>query len=102
MKLRPGQQLASTVDGTRMIVVRAPGAEVELSCGGVPMVDAGQAAAPTATADPARQDGTLLGKRYCDEELGIELLCTKPGVGTVEVNGVALPVKAAKPLPASD
>ena len=102
MRLRPGQQVASTVDGTRMIVVRAPAAEVELRCGGAPMVDAGQAAAPTATADPALRDGTRLGKRYADEDLGIELLCTKPGEGTVEANGVALPVKDAKPLPASD
>ncbi|WP_395109910.1 hypothetical protein [Actinomadura sp. SCN-SB] len=103
MKLRPGQQVASTVDGTRMIVVRAPAEEIELSCGGAPMVDAKQAAAaPIGTADPARQGGTLLGKRYADEDLGIELLCTKPGEGTVEANGVALPVKDAKPLPASD
>jgi hypothetical protein len=102
MKLRPGQQLASTVDGTRMVVVRAPSADVAVSCGGAPMVDAKEAAGPAAAADPARQDGTLLGKRYADEDLGIELLCTKPGEGTVEVDGAALPVKAAKPLPASD
>jgi hypothetical protein len=102
MKLRLGRQVASIVDGTRMIVVRAPAKEVELNCGGAPMVDAKQATALTATADPARQAGTLLGKRYADEDLGIELLCTKPGDGTVEVNGVVLPVKDAKPLPASD
>jgi len=101
MKLRPGQQLASTVDGTRMIVVRAPAAEVAVSCGGAPMVDAKEEAAP-GTADPARQDGTLLGKRYASEDLGIELLCTKPGEGTVEVDGTPLPIKDAKPLPASD
>ncbi|GAA0556260.1 hypothetical protein [Actinomadura livida] len=101
MKLRPGRQLASAVDGTRMVVVRAPAEEVEVTCGGRPMVDAAEAPAPTA-ADPARQDGTLLGKRYADEALGIELLCTKAGQGTVEVNGAALPVKEAKPLPASD
>ncbi|RSN64345.1 hypothetical protein [Actinomadura sp. WAC 06369] len=102
MKLRPGQQLASTVDGTRMIVVRAPAAEVEVRCGGAPMTDAAAAGEPTAAADPARQDGTLLGKRYADDGVGIELLCSKPGTGTVEVDGTPLPVKAAKPLPASD
>ena len=102
MKLRPGQQVASTVDGTRMVVVRAPAEEVELRCGGAPMVDAAEAAEPAAAPDPDRRDGTLLGKRYADEGLGIELLCTKPGTGTVEVNGTALPIKSAKPLPASD
>ncbi|TDC72012.1 hypothetical protein E1200_00130 [Actinomadura sp. GC306] len=103
MKLRPGLQLASAVDGTRMVVVRAPAEEVEVTCGGAPMADAAQAAAPApGSADPARRAGTLLGKRYADEALGIELLCTKAGEGTVEVNGAALPVKDAKPLPASD
>lgn len=102
MKLRPGSQLASAVDGTRMVVVRAPAEEVEVTCGGAPMAEAGQAAPPAAAPDPARQGGTLLGKRYADEALGIELLCTKAGEGTVEVDGVALPLKEAKPLPASD
>lgn len=32
----------------------------------------------------------------------MEVLCTKPGQGTLALNGVPLPLKAAKPLPASD
>jgi hypothetical protein len=102
MKLRPGQQVASVVDGTRMIVVRAPAEEIVLTCGGADMVDAKQAATNGAQADPAQRDGTMLGKRYADDDLGIELLCTKGGEGTVAANGVPLPLKAAKALPASD
>jgi len=103
MKLRPGQQVVSTIDDTKMIVVRAPEQDVVLTCGGVEMVDAKSAKPGVAgTADPQQMGGTVLGKRYTDEELGLELLCTKPGSGTVAVNGVPLTFKEAKPLPASD
>ena len=47
-------------------------------------------------------EGTKLGKRYVDEELGLELLCTKPGEGSLGVSGRALTLKGAKPLPSSD
>lgn len=103
MKARIGQTLASTVDATTVIVVRAPGDELMITCGGAAMVDPrGPAAGREGTADPAQQGGSLLGKRYADEKLGLELLCTKSGPGTLAVNGSALPLKAAKPLPASD
>lgn len=55
-----------------------------------------------AAIDPALSDGTQLGKRYADEGVGIEVLCTKPGTGTLTVNGDRLPMKEAKPLPSSD
>jgi hypothetical protein len=32
----------------------------------------------------------------------LELLCTKPGHGTLAAGGMALTVKGAKPLPSSD
>ena len=103
MKVRVGQGLSSAVDATAVIVVRAPAGDVELTCGGVPMWDPkGGGAAPEGTADPAQADGTQLGKRYVDEQLGLELLCTKPGTGTLAANGVPLPLKDAAPLPASD
>lgn len=104
MKPRVGQTLASTVDATTVIVVRWPGDDdLDITCGGAPMVDPrGPEAGTTGTADPAQQSGSQLGKRYADEELGVELLCTKAGQGTLAVNGTPLPLKAAKPLPASD
>jgi hypothetical protein len=43
-----------------------------------------------------------LGKRYADEETGTEVLCTKPGEGSLSIGDVPLPFKDAKPLPASD
>ena len=46
--------------------------------------------------------GTLLGKRYTDEAGTIEVLCTKPGDGSIGLGQTALTLKEAKPLPASD
>jgi hypothetical protein len=43
-----------------------------------------------------------MGKRYVDADNAYELLCVKPGKGSLSVDGVALVTKDAKPLPASD
>lgn len=103
MQPKVGQTLTSTVDDTTVIVVRAPTFGVDITCGGAAMVDAKAAGAGGAgTPDPDQQAGTALGKRYAAEDVGLELLCTKPGLGTLAVNGTPLPLKAAKALPASD
>jgi hypothetical protein len=102
MKLRPGQKLHSAVCDAQVVVVRAPATEVEIGCGGAPLLDDGQGAGGAATLDPSLGDGPLLGKRYADEELGLELLCTRPGKGALTVDGRPLLVKGAKPLPSSD
>jgi hypothetical protein len=103
VKLRVGQALKSSVDDSAVVVVRAPVDEVALTCGGAPMVDPKSQPAPSGlTADQAQQGGTQVGKRYADDDLNLELLCTKAGSGTLAANGAALPVKAAKMLPSSD
>jgi len=103
MKPRPGQALASPVDTTTVIVVRAPDLEVDITCAGVEMWDPKAGGEPPAgTTDPDQLTGSVLGKRYADDELGVELLCTKPGQGTIAVNGMPLAQKGPKPLPASD
>jgi len=100
MQAKPGTKLRSAVCETQVIVVRAPADDVDLGCGGAPLIEAD--AAPSGTLDPALSGGTLIGKRYADEELGLELLCTKGGEGTLTCNGTPLELKGAKPLPASD
>lgn len=102
MELRPGSRLKSVVCETQVIVVRAPseGQEVVLCCGGQPMVALDAEDSGRLALDPEQDDGTLLGKRYVYEEL--EVLCTKAGKGSLSVGGVRLPLKEAKPLPASD
>jgi hypothetical protein len=101
MLLTPGQKLRSAVCDAQVVVVRAPADEVDLGCGGAPMLDAA-ADAGSAELDPSLGDGPLIGKRYADEEAGLELLCTKGGTGALTVGGRAIELKGAKPLPASD
>ena len=101
MELKAGARLKSVACETQVIVVRAPQGDVEVTCGGAVMVPV-DAEAEAAALDPAAADGTQLGKRYADEELGLELLCTKAGKGSLRVNGVAIGLKQAKALPASD
>ncbi|MEB8336236.1 hypothetical protein [Streptomyces endophyticus] len=99
-ELRPGLQLASTVCGVRVIVVRAPaGPAPGITCGGEPMVPLD--AAPSAPG-PTGEAATLIGKRYEDSEQTIELLCTSSGSGVLSCDGAPMTLKAAKALPASD
>lgn len=96
---RPGEQLASTTSTTRVIVVRATGGgELEIACGGSPLVPA--ATVPAASA--ADGTGTVLGKRYVNADDTLELLCTFSGAGELTYGGEPMTLKAAKPLPASD
>jgi hypothetical protein len=58
--------------------------------------------APREAIEAGHDRGALLGKRYSDDELGLELLCTKGGQASISVGQAVLTVKGAKPLPASD
>lgn len=100
--LKPGARLRSTADSTEVIVVRASGDEIDLRCGGQPMAAAGDGDGEQAPLDPGFASGTQLGKRYVSEESGLELLCTKPGEGSLSIGTQVLPIKDAKPLPSSD
>jgi len=100
-KLKPGSRWTSSVCDTEVIVVKGPPDEVELTCGGVTMVAAGEEPAAGALDDSA-SEGTLLGKRYVDDGDTMEVLCTKPGTGSLGADGAPLQLKEAKPLPASD
>jgi hypothetical protein len=100
--LKVGQTLASAVDTTAVIVVRAPKDEVALTCGGVDMVAGRSGLGDGSGIDDAHRGGALLGKRYVDEDAALEVLCTKAGDGALALDGRLLAVKSAKPLPSSD
>jgi hypothetical protein len=101
VKLRVGQALASAADTTNVIVTRLPDGDVDLTCGGVAMFAKGDTA-PEATANPQLMGGSLLGKRYVDVDDTLEVLCTKPGAGTLALDGKPLKPAEAKVLPSSD
>ena len=102
LELRAGSRLRSAVDTTEVVVVRPPAEAIDLRCGGHPMVPLDAGGAPKATPSPEHAAGTLLGKRYVDAEQTLEVLCTKPGDGSLSIGDTPLQVKEAKPLPASD
>ena len=43
-----------------------------------------------------------MGRRYVSEGGDLEVLCTKPGDGSISLGEAALQIKGAKPLPSSD
>jgi hypothetical protein len=96
--MKPGTKLKSAVCDTEVMVIRGGAGTIE--CGGAPMAEA-KPDTP-GTIDPAHAGGSLMGKRYVDIAGTFELLCVKPGKGSLAVDGVALVIKEAKPLPASD
>jgi hypothetical protein len=100
MQLKPGTRLESATCDAQVVVVRAPGDDVDLRCGGEPMREAGTGGDRLPMS--ATGEATLLGKRYADEDLGLEVLCSKAGDGTLTVGTEPLHLKGAKPLPSSD
>lgn len=102
MELKAGSRLRSQCDPTEVMVIRVPGEPVDLRCGGHPMVAAATDAGPDLEPAAGLGQGTQVGKRYVEPNLGLELLCVKPGSGTLTIGNEALAVKETKPLPSSD
>ena len=102
MKLVPGDRLRGSADSTEVIVVRPADDDVDLRCGGHPMLELGAESDAPRTIDPAYGGGTQLGKRYVHESTGLEVLCTKAGDGSLSVGTDVLELKGTKALPSSD
>jgi len=102
LRIKPGNRVQSAVCATELMVVQAPDADLDLRCGGAPMQEIGADRPADAAVDPSLKAGSQIGKRYVDADGTLELLCTKPGEGTLAVGDAALQLKEAKPLPASD
>jgi hypothetical protein len=98
---KAGLRLASVVCDTEVIVIKAPKEDLDLRCGGQPMVEL-DAAARSGTPVAPFDGGTLIGKRYAAADPAVEVLCTKAGAGSLSIGEVALPAKEATPLPSSD
>ena len=100
MELKVGARLRSVTDPTEVVVVRVGSGDVDLRCGGHPMVPLGDGG--EAPIESGFDTGAQVGKRYADDEAGVEVLCTKGGQATLSVGADPLPLKGAKPLPSSD
>ena len=102
MDLKPGNRLKSAVCETEIIVVKAPEGGAQVTCGGTEMAAPEDIAEPSGQVSGDASEGTLLGKRYINEDESLEVLCTKAGEGSLGSNGTPLQEKESKPLPASD
>ena len=100
--LKAGTRIKSSVCSTELMVIQAPDADVDVRCGGAPMIGIDDAAPSGVAIDPGLKAGSQIGKRYVDAGGTLELLCTKPGEGTLALGDAPLALKEAKPLPASD
>ena len=101
-QLKPGTRIKSAVCATELMVIQAPGGDADVRCGGTPMIGISDPKPEGAAIDPTLKAGSQIGKRYVDAAGTIELLCTKPGEGTIALGGTPLVLKEAKPRPASD
>ena len=102
MQMKTGARYRSQVCDTELIVVRALSGEVDLTIGGHPVIDLQAQPTPGLSIEPGTDTGSALGKRYTDASGKLEVLITKGGAGGLALAGEILPLKDAKPLPASD
>ncbi|MBY8862975.1 hypothetical protein K7711_41340 [Nocardia sp. CA2R105] len=102
MQIKAGTRCRSQVCETQLIVVRPIPGDLDLTCGGHPVIDYNGQPTPGLTPKPGADTGTTLGKRYTDVSGRLEVLVTKAGAGTLALAGEPLTLKDAKPLPASD
>ena len=98
--LSAGKRLKSAVCATEIMVIASPDGDVQLLCGGAPMVEDGEVNG--GDVDPGHAAGTAIGKRYVNADGSLEVLCVKAGDGSLALDDAALTVKDAKKLPKTD
>ena len=98
--LKPGLRLKSAVCTAEVMLVKGEG-ETTITCGGVPMLGIGETA-DEAAAIADQMKGCQVGKRYVNNDKSLEVLCIKPGQGSLAADGEPLAVVQAKKLPSSD
>jgi hypothetical protein len=99
---KAGLRLSSVVCDTEVIVIKAPREDLDLRCGGQPMVELADSSDRSGAPAAPHDTGTLIGKRYALADPAVEVLCTKPGSGSLSIGDDPLPAKEAAPLPSSD
>ena len=102
MEVKVASRLRSVVCATEVIVVRSSGGDIDIRCGDHPLLALGESGDLDGAPDAGFDGGSPLGKRYAVETIGIELLVTKPGAGSLSIGTAVLVLKDAKALPSSD
>jgi hypothetical protein len=102
MHLKPGSRWKSAACNAEFVVVRPAAGDEQVSCGGHALVPSDATKPEGLATDPAHTGVILTGKRYFDDQSGLELLATKPGTGTLAIGGRPMGLREAKALPTSD
>jgi len=100
--LKPGTRLRSAVCTTEVMVVRAPKEDVDAHCGGAPLLPIAEQRDESLSPAESHTGGSQMGKRYVSAGDDLEILCNKPGAGSLSVGDEPMTLKGAKPLPSSD
>ena len=100
--LKTGARLKSAVCDGEIMVVAAPSDDVNLTCGGEPMIDAASGESGGGDIHPDHAVGIAMGKRYINEAETLEVLCVKAGDGGLAEDGALLLQKDTKKLPKTD
>lgn len=100
--------MAAAQTGKRYVVpggvaefIVTKGGAGELRCGAAAMQMRGSEDA-VAAVDTTGMDAVQLGKRYKDEQTGVEVLVVKPGPCALNVDGRAMELLQPKVLPSAD
>jgi hypothetical protein len=102
MQLKPGSRWKSAACNAEFVVVRPASGDEQVTCGGHVLVPSDAPKPEGLTADPAHVGAILTGKRYFDEQSGLELLAVKPGTSALAIGGRPMGLREAKALPTSD
>jgi hypothetical protein len=102
VELKPGARLRSATCDAEVVVVKAPAGEIDLRCGGHPLLPVTDERPAGVAVESGFDGGLLIGKRYTDATGELEILCTKGGTSSLSIGDELLEIKDAKPLPSSD
>ncbi|WP_109526635.1 MULTISPECIES: hypothetical protein [Nocardia] len=79
---KPGVRLRRALSHVEIVVVRPTAVDVPPTSGAVAMIGAADPAAPARADAPVESEPVLLGKRYFDEQTGLEVLCRQRRIRT--------------------
>jgi hypothetical protein len=102
IELKIGLRLKSAVCSTEVIIIKRPALAGVLTCGDKPMQALPASASSEAQLLQPQPGAALIGKRYSDASSGLQVLCTKQGLGRLAFDGRTLETERPKALPSSD
>jgi|SRR5271154_2670523 len=103
MESNPCSLWKSPVSIPEVVIVRPAKTALKLECGGHPMIVTNEERLSGLGVSMDDSASLFMGKRcYFDGELGLEVLASKAGAGSLSLHGRVLLIEAANALSSSD